>query len=118
MGPGQQSPSRLETLVATFAASNLADRRGVVALWTGPERRRYRNCEARIGIRNGVKNLLQAHQVPTFGMLCHGSAGGSAPPLLSSSTEMPSGDFTKAMRPSRGGRWMVTPCSINLAQNS
>jgi NhaB family Na+:H+ antiporter len=42
-------------------------------------------------------------------MEAQGSRGGSAPPRCSSSIEMPSGERTKAMRPSRGGRLIVTP---------
>ena len=52
------------------------------------------------------------HHVPTFGIDAHGSAGASAPLACSNSTEMPSGERTNAMRPSRGGRLMVTPCAI------
>ena len=53
------------------------------------------------------------YQDPVFGMLAHGSAFGSAAPFCSNSTEMLSGERTKAMRPSRGGRLMVTPPSIS-----
>lgn len=56
------------------------------------------------------------HQDPVFGMLAQGSATGSASPAWSSSIEMPSGVFTKAMRPSRGGRLMTTPCFCSAAQ--
>ena len=45
-----------------------------------------------------------------------GSAFGFASPFCSSSIEMPSGLFTKAMKPSRGGRLMVTPLSIRRWQ--
>jgi hypothetical protein len=45
-------------------------------------------------------------------MLVQGSAGGSASSACSSSMEMPSGVRTKAMRPSRGGRLIVTPRAI------
>ena len=51
-------------------------------------------------------------------MLAQGSAGGSAPPICSSSIEIPSGDFTKAMRPSRGGRLMVTPALWSFSHTS
>ena len=46
---------------------------------------------------------------PVLAMLVQGSAGGSASPACSSSMEMPSGVRIKAMRPSRGGRLIVTP---------
>ena len=39
----------------------------------------------------------------------------SAPPFCSNSIEMLSGERTNAMRPSRGGRLIVTPCSIEPA---
>ena len=52
------------------------------------------------------------HQCPVFSMLAQGSAGGRLSPACSSSTETLSGERTKAMRPSRGGRLMVTPLSI------
>ena len=45
-----------------------------------------------------------------------GSAGASAAPFCSSSIEMLSGERTKAMRPSRGGRLIVTPCSMSRWQ--
>ena len=51
------------------------------------------------------------YQWPVFSMLAQGSAGSSASPSCSSSTDTLSGLRTKAMRPSRGGRLMVTPLS-------
>ena len=45
-------------------------------------------------------------QVPVFGIDSHGSLGSSEPSWISS-TEMPSGERTKAMCPSRGGRLIV-----------
>ena len=47
-----------------------------------------------------------------------GPFGASAPPSCSSSTEMPSGDRTNAMWPSRGGRLIATPPSISRWQVS
>src|SRR6185312_11164896 len=49
---------------------------------------------------------------PVLAMLVQGSAGGSPSPSCNSSMEMPSGVRMKAMRPSRGGRLIVTPWSI------
>ncbi len=49
------------------------------------------------------------YQLPVLGIDFHGSAGASAAPFCSSSMEMLSGERTKAMWPSRGGRRMVTP---------
>jgi hypothetical protein len=54
---------------------------------------------------------LRPYQLPVLAIDAHGSAGGSAAPSWSSSIEIPSGDLTKAMRPSRGGRLIVTPWS-------
>ncbi len=56
------------------------------------------------------------YQTPTLGIDFQGSAGASAAPFCNSSTEMLSGERTKAMRPSRGGRLMVTPWSISRWQ--
>ena len=60
--------------------------------------------------------VVERYQLPTFGIEVQGSLGGSASPCCSSSIEMPSGDLTNAMRPSRGGRLMVTPLSISCWQ--
>jgi hypothetical protein len=51
---------------------------------------------------------------PVFGIEAHGSFGGSAAPRCKSSIEMPSGERTKAMFPSRGGRLIVTPPSMSF----
>ena len=56
----------------------------------------------------------RAHHSPVFSMLFHGSAGSSESPSCSSSNEMPSGERTKAMWPSRGGRLIVTPPSMSF----
>ena len=61
---------------------------------------------------------FQLYQEPVLGMLVHGSAGGSALPACSSSMEMPSGVRTKAMRPSRGGRLIMTPRAMKALQVS
>ena len=53
------------------------------------------------------------HQDPVFSIEAQGSAGGRLSPICSSSIEIPSGETTNAMRPSRGGRLMVTPASIS-----
>ena len=57
-----------------------------------------------------------AYHSPLLGIDAHGSAGACAAPFWSSSIEMPSGERTNAMRPSRGGRLMVTPASISRRQ--
>jgi len=55
---------------------------------------------------------------PVLAMLVQGSAGGSASPACSSSMEMPSGVRMKAIRPSRGGRLIVTPRAMKALQVS
>lgn len=57
-----------------------------------------------------------SYQLPVLGMEAQGSAGARAGPSCSSSTEIWSGERTKAMRPSRGGRRMVTPWSARRWQ--
>jgi len=57
-----------------------------------------------------------AHLADGVDLACLDHVGASAPPFCSSSTEMPSGERTNAMRPSRGGRLMVTPPSISRWQ--
>ena len=59
-----------------------------------------------------------AHHVPVFAMDAQGSAGGLGEPSCSSSMEIPSGDLTKAMFPSRGGRLITTPAACRRAQVS
>ena len=56
------------------------------------------------------------YQLPVFSMLDHGSAGAFDSPFCSSSIEIPSGERTKAMWPSRGGRLIVTPPSCSFSQ--
>jgi hypothetical protein len=56
------------------------------------------------------------YQWPVFGIEDHGSAGGFGSPFCSNSIECRSGERTKAMLPSRGGRLMVTPIFISLSQ--
>ena len=58
------------------------------------------------------------YQESVLAMLLHGSAGGSAEPACSSSMEMPSGVRMNAMRPSRGGRLIVTPRAMKALQVS
>ena len=62
--------------------------------------------------RGRQTGTLRPYQWPVLGMLAQGSRGSCAPPALSSSMEILSGERTKAIRPSRGGRLIVTPLSI------
>lgn len=57
------------------------------------------------------------YQLPVFFIDAHGSLGSSASPFCRSSIEIPSGERTKAMRPSRGGRLIVTPASVRSRQS-
>ena len=66
-----------------------------------------------IGPETADDMLLYAFERPVFVIDAQGSLGGSASPFCRSSIEMLSGDRTKAMRPSRGGRLIVTPASIS-----
>ncbi len=81
----------------------------MISLWEG-----FVNCREAGFPPLGPRR--RAYQVPVFGMLAQGSAGGLASPICKSSTEIPSGLFTKAMRPSRGGRLIVTPPFCSLSQ--
>src|SRR5690606_38176958 len=60
-----------------------------------------------------ARNEPELYHLPTLGIDAQGSCGGFAPPFCSSSIEMLSGERTKAIRPSRGGRLIVTPMSIS-----
>jgi len=83
------------------------------------QRRRAVQRRRRAGQRQpggqGQRGAAPAHHVPVFSMLAQGSALGSGSPSCSNSIEMPSGDFTKAMRPSRGGRLMATPAACSFS---
>ena len=58
----------------------------------------------------------RAYQWPVFGIDAHGSCGGFGSPFCNSSIECRSGERTKAMLPSRGGRLMVTPAFCSFSQ--
>ena len=58
------------------------------------------------------------HHFPVFGIESQGSLGESGAPFCRSSIECLSGERTKAMVPSRGGRLMVTPARISLSQRA
>lgn len=58
------------------------------------------------------------YQCPVFFIEAQGSWGGNASPFWRSSIECLSGERTKAMTPSRGGRLMVTPAFISRSQVS
>src|SRR5437667_6427911 len=57
-----------------------------------------------------------AYQWPVFGIEVQGSAGGFGSPFCSNSIDCRSGERTKAIWPSRGGRLMVMPIFISLSQ--
>jgi hypothetical protein len=77
----------------------------------GERREQCRDQQASDGLHGRVVMYAgrDPYQVPVFGMDFQGSAGASAAPCCSSSMEMLSGERTNAMRPSRGGRRIVTP---------
>ena len=58
------------------------------------------------------------YHVPVFAIETQGSAGGFAAPFCSNSIEMPSGERTNAILPSRGGRLMTTPAFIKRSQSA
>ena len=58
------------------------------------------------------------YQTPVLGMDSQGSCGGSGSPSCSNSIEIASGERTKAICPSRGGRLIVTPPLCRRAQSS
>ena len=70
-----------------------------------------------LDVSNPRRGVTLYHE-PVLAMLVQGSAGASASPACSSSMEMPSGVRIKAMRPSRGGRLIVTPRAIKALQVS
>src|SRR5262249_30098664 len=63
-----------------------------------------------------VSPSFRNHHFPVFGIDFHGSWGGSGAPFCRSSTDCRSGERTKAITPSRGGRLMVTPAFISRSQ--
>jgi hypothetical protein len=100
--------------------SNPCFRRERAMSWTArrrarrPRRRRGRGATYRedcVGRQPGT-----VHQCPVLGIDIHGSLGASAAPFCKSSIECLSGERTKAITPSRGGRLMVTPVFISLSQ--
>jgi hypothetical protein len=60
--------------------------------------------------------FARPYQWPVFGIEVQGSAGGLASPFCKSSIECRSGERTKAIWPSRGGRLMVMPIFISRSQ--
>lgn len=70
----------------------------------------------RAGDERRAPRKAAAHHAPVFGIETQGSAGSLRGPACNSSIEMPSGERTKAMWPSRGGRLIVTPPSANRWQ--
>src|SRR3546814_5964477 len=56
------------------------------------------------GVSKGEAGSRSAYQLPVFCIDAQGSFGGSDSPFCSSPMGMPSGERTKAMWPSRGGR--------------
>ena len=82
--------------------------------------RGHRRLDDRVLAPDAVKKpaVAPAYHSPLLGIEVHGSAGASAAPFCRSSIEISSGVRTNAMRPSRGGRLIVTPASISRLQVS
>ena len=57
-----------------------------------------------------------SYQLPIFSIEAQGSCGGRASPACNSSIDTLSGERTKAMRPSRGGRLMAMPACLSFSQ--
>ena len=68
-------------------------------------------------VQNSMRDVTLYHE-PVLAMLVQGSAGGSPSPACKISMEMPSGVRMKAIRPSRGGRLIVTPWAMKALQVS
>src|SRR5215469_17038792 len=58
------------------------------------------------------------YHFPLLGIEAQGSFGGRGSPFCRSSIECLSGERTKAILPSRGGRLIVTPAFINFSQSA
>ena len=99
-----------ESAQAPYAARRNWSRLWVVDPLDGTKEFVQRNGEFTVNI------ALVDRQRPVLGMDFQGSRGASAGPCCSSSIEMLSGERTKAMWPSRGGRLMVTPERIRRSQ--
>jgi hypothetical protein len=90
-----------------------------IAFGCARRKRRIRFGHQRVGRMPQVrctKNLYEAYQWPVLGIEVQGSAGGLASPFCNSSIECRSGERTKAIWPSRGGRLMVMPIFISRSQ--
>ena len=76
---------------------------------------------AKFGGYKGVRRQRQAnagYHFPVFPIDFHGSCGGFGEPFCNNSIECLSGERTKAMTPSRGGRLMMTPAFMSRSQVS
>ena len=78
--------------------------------------RRSQIDNAPIQSRSVREQSPSSHHFPLFGIETQGSLGGNGEPFCKISIECLSGERTKAMLPSRGGRLMVTPAFINFSQ--
>ena len=69
-------------------------------------------------LKGSFLNDMPEDQLPVFGIDSQGSRAGRAAPPCRNSIEMPSGERTKAMRPSRGGRLIVTPAACSRSHSA
>ena len=82
---------------------------------------RRRHCPTSIdsrisSIRGITLNRTRIHQCPVLAMDFQGSCGGRGVPFCNNSIDWRSGERTKAMLPSRGGRLIVTPAFMSSSQ--
>ena len=109
---------------AQLAIENSHILKRIERYWKDQIRYIYRSCGPSNGGRTeydfapATQNLVPSfrwmsgiYQWPVLSIDTQGSAGGSASPFCSSSTEILSGERTKAICPSRGGRLITTPFS-------
>ena len=120
--------ARLEEAKAFLDATNEEDRVVVEALWEGvqaplaepgplswleKENLDFPTLRPEEGDSLNVTCRSMVYHVPVFGMETQGSQGSRAAPFCSNSMEIPSGERTNAILPSRGGRLIVTPLSAS-----
>jgi hypothetical protein len=80
--------------------------------------RRSRVGGATIASRGARAQSPLSHHFPLFGIETQGSLGGNGEPFCKISIECLSGERTKAILPSRGGRLIVTPAFISFSQSA
>src|SRR5947209_10261840 len=100
------------------AVSWTARRRARSVRRGGREARRHIEAFGTSGKQAPPSGPARPHHFPVFFIDAHGSLAGRGSPFCSSSIECLSGERTKAIWPSRGGRLMVTPAFINRSHSA